>query len=270
MWKRLKKGLIYSVAVYLGVVVMLALLERTLMYPAPGASQGDWTPEWLEYEDVYLTTKLGNRVHGWFCEHPAPKATVLLCHGNGENVAYMAEEIDYLRNRFQVNVFAFDYRGYGKSEGKPFEVGILADGEAAQAWLAQRTGTDADSILIWGRSLGGAVAVHLAAENGASGLILDRTFCSMVDVASSHYRWLPVRLLLNDRYHSDQRIQRFEGPLLQIHGLPDRVVPYRFGKALFDAAPSETKQLLTSEDLSHNAPWPTDFYDHVEQFLKEL
>lgn len=270
MKKALKRVLLIGGGLYLGVLILLTLLETTLMYPAPNPAEGDWNPTWLDYEEVLIQTDVGNTIHGWFCEHPTPRAVVLLCHGNGEQVAFMAEELAFLRDRFEVSVFAFDYRGYGKSPGKPFEAGVLQDGLAAQNWLAERTKVPAESIVLWGRSLGGAVAVHLASRQGARGLILDRTFSSMVDVASSHYPWLPVRWLLSNRYPSDKRIQKYSGPLLQIHGQADRIVPIRFGQALFDACPSSDKVLLTSKDLGHNSSWPPEFYQALDAFLQRL
>lgn len=269
MLKKLRRTALILGGLYLGVLVVLTLLETFLMYPAPNPEDGDWEAAWLPHEDVRITTTAGNEIHGWFCEHDDPQHVILLCHGNGEHVAYMAEEIEFLRTRFNASVFAFDYRGYGKSAGKPFESGILTDGNAAQQWLAERSGIQANSIVLWGRSLGGAVAVHLAAENGAKALVLDRTFSSMVDVASSHYPWLPVRLLLRNRYPSDKRIASFAGPLLQVHGEPDRVVPFRFGKALFESATTSKKEFLSSQTLHHNSPWPDEFYEAVGTFLDQ-
>ena len=270
MWNRAKRFLIGSLVIYIGVVVFVAALEGYLMYPAPSVASGDWAPTWLDYEDVEITTSTGNSIHGWYCEHPDARRVLLLCHGNGEHVAFMADELEFLRIRFQANVFAFDYRGYGKSAGKPFEAGILVDGEAAHHWVAERNGIQADEVYLWGRSLGGAVAVHLASKNGSKGLVLDRTFCSMVDVASSHYPWLPVRLLLNNRYPSEKRLQQYDGPLIQFHGKPDRVVPFRFGQALFEASPSIQKTFISSEDMSHNMPWPQGYFDAVQQFFESV
>lgn len=270
VWKRLKRVLILSGITYLGVLVLLTLLETFLMYPAPSRDSGDWEATWLKHEDVYVTTAAGNEIHGWYCEHPDPKRVLLLCHGNGEHVAYMAEELEFFRDEFEASVFAFDYRGYGKSKGKPFETGILADGEAAQDWLAERAGVAQKDVVLWGRSLGGAVAVHLAAKNGAKALVLDRTFNSMVDVAATHYPYLPVKLLLRNRYPSDVRIANYDGPLIQVHGHPDQVVPFACGQLLFEQAASQNKKFLDSPELGHNTPWPAQFYVQVLEFLTRV
>ena len=249
---------------------MLALLESFLMYPAPDAGNGDWQADWLAHEDVEFASADGTQLHGWYCEHPEPQRVILFCHGNGEHVAYLAEELDFLREEFRASVFAFDYRGYGKSEGSPYEQGILQDGEAAQQWLAQKSGVAEDQVIVWGRSLGGAVAVHLAATNGSRALVLDRTFSSMVDVAASHYPWLPVRWLLRNRYPSESRIKRYSGPLFQVHGQPDRVVPFEFGVQLHQSCESKDKVLLESPTLTHNQPWSAAEYQRLLDFLDQL
>ncbi len=246
---------------------MFSLLEATLLYPAPPHSQGDWQAAWLDHEDIDFNSADGTKLHGWYCPHPNSRLAILICHGNGEDVSYLAEELAFFRETFQADVFAFDYRGYGRSQGRPYEAGILADGAAAQLWLSQRSGYPTDRIVLFGRSLGGAVAVQLAATQGAGALVLDRTFSSMVDVASSHFPWLPVRWMLRNRYPSNQRIATYTGPLLQFHGRPDEVVPYRFAQALFAACPAPDKELVTSETLTHNSPWPPEYYQRMQAFL---
>lgn len=269
MRKRLRKIATYLAAIYLGVLALLMLLETTLLYPIPPLGRGDWQAEWLDHQDVHFTSPDGTSLHGWYCPHADAHISILFCHGNGEDVSNLADELGRLRQYYQANVFAFDYRGYGHSQGRPSEAGILADGEAAQRWLAERTDQSLDQIVIWGRSLGGAVAVHLASKNGAAALVLDRTFSSMVDVAASHFPWLPVRWLLRNRYPSSDKLPNYTGPLIQFHGLPDEVVPYRFAQSLFASSRSTNKQFVTSESLSHNEPWPQEYYQRVQVFLRD-
>jgi len=269
MRNRLRKIATVLATIYLGVLVLLMLLETTLLYPAPPPTQGDWQADWLDHQDVYFTSSDGTSLHGWYCPQVDALRSILFCHGNGEDVSNLADELDFLRRTYQANVFAFDYRGYGRSQGRPIEAGILADGEAAQRWLADRTGQEPEQIVLWGRSLGGAVAVHLASQHGAAALVLDRTFSSMVDVAASHYPWLPIRWLLRNRYPSIDKLPRYTGPLIQFHGQPDEVVPYRFAQALFAASRSTNKQFIASESLTHNDPWPDELYQRVQDFLRD-
>jgi len=261
--RRLRRGLVVAAAVYLGLILMLMLIERSMVYPVPPRAAGEWNPTWLGHEEVDFRSADGTRLHGWFLEHPSPHATMLFCHGNGEHVAYLAEEMELFRERFGVSVMVFDYRGYGKSEGLPNQPGVLADGAAALDWLCKRTDQTPDRIVLMGRSLGGAVAVHLASTRGARLLVLDRTFDSMVDVAAVHMRWLPVRLLMRNRYPAARWIADYSGPLFQTHGEADEVVPVEMGRRLFDACPSADKRWVVDRQMRHNTPWPARFYDEL-------
>lgn len=255
---------------YVVVIVLLMLLETKMLYPVPDPAQGDWEAGWLRHEDVSFTSADGTKLHGWFCEAEDAQAVMLVCHGNGEDVARLADELDMLRSRYHVSIMAFDYRGYGKSQGIPFEKGILEDAEAAQSWLAQRTGLQQNQIVLSGRSIGGAVAVHLAGKLGARGLLLDRTCSSIVETAASHFPWLPVKLLMRNRYPSLDRIQKYDGPLLQMHGRVDEVIPFELGKKLFDAAPSKEKQFVELPGQGHNDIWPESFAIQVGEFIATL
>ena len=268
--KRSVRFLRFVLASYLGVMLVLMMLETMLVYPAPGANRGDWSPTDLDFEEVTFASDDGTALCGWYVEHPAARHAILLCHGNGENISYLANELAFVRERFQASVLTFDYRGYGKSEGKPHENGILADGVAAHAWLAERAQLPLDQVVVWGRSLGGGVGVHLAATHGVKALILDRTFNSMVDTAACHFPWLPIKLIMRNRYPSEQRIRDYDGPLFQVHGQDDNVIPFHLGRRLFDAAPSADKQFLTAADLGHNQIWPEAFYQELELFLSRL
>ena len=255
---------------YLLMLLMLLLLENALIFPAPRYPTGEWTPQGLGHEEVYFASADGTKLHGWYIEHPAPMGHLLICHGNGENVSYMADELRMYSQRYQLCVFAFDYRGYGRSGGKPQELGVIADGDAAQAWLAERAGIPQHQIILLGRSLGGAVAVDLASRNGARGLILERTFNRLREVAAVHYPWLPVRRLMRSQFDSERKIARYEGPLLQTHGTADMIVPYELGLQLFKAAPGSPKSFLTVPGGGHNEPHPKVYYEAVGSFLKSL
>ncbi|HEX5104061.1 MAG TPA: alpha/beta hydrolase, partial [Pirellulaceae bacterium] len=188
--------------VYLAVLLMLLLLENTLLYPAPKYPEGDWDAAYLPHEDVHFASADGTRLHGWLVEHPQPRAVVLYLHGNGDCVGFLGPYLQQLSDNHQVTIFAFDYRGYGRSEGSPGEQGILEDGHAAQMWLAERLQIEPADIVLMGRSLGGGVAVDLATKNGARGLILQNTFTSLPDAAACMYPWAPVQWLMKNRYDS--------------------------------------------------------------------
>ena len=251
-------------------VLLMIFLENYLIYPGVRRRGQDWEPQDLAYQAVYFSSADGTRIHGWYLEHDAPRAQVLVCYGNGDNVAAMAGYLGGLRDRFQVSVLAFDYRGYGRSAGRPQEAGVLADGHAAQQFLANRAECDVSDVVLLGRSLGGAVAVDLAARNGARALILERTFTSIPDVAHAQFPWLPVRWLLKTQFDSLAKISQYSGPLLQSHGTVDQVVPFELGRQLFDAAPAVPKRFVSMPGVGHNEPPTMAYHRALEAFFDRL
>ncbi len=249
---------------------MLSIFERWLVFPAPRVNDADWDVPDLPYEDVTFASQDGTKLHGWFVPHPAPRAIVLYCHGNGEYVARLANRLLALHRRIGVTVFAWDYRGYGRSEGTPQEKNLIADGRAAHLWLAERTGVSPADIVLMGRSLGGAVAVALAAEYFVRGLVLDRTFATLVDAAAYHFPWVPVRLFMKNRFSSLERIRHYKGPLLQSHGTADQIVPFEMGRMLFEAAPGKNKRFIEVAEGDHSSPLPDYCYDALIEFLDSL
>ncbi len=174
-----------------------------------------------------------------------------------------------LHDRLGVSSLVFDYRGFGRSEGKPSEAGVLANARAARAWLARRAGVNENQIVLMGRSLGGAVAVDLAATDGPRALVLESTFTSMPDVAKTMFPLLPVRLLMQTQLNSVAKIGQYHGPLLQSHGTADRLIPYAVGRRLFDAA-NEPKQFVPIAGGDHNDPQTDEYYAALSEFLDRL
>jgi fermentation-respiration switch protein FrsA (DUF1100 family) len=195
---------------------------------------------------------------------------VLFCHGNGETVAWLSPLLELLHDRAEVTTFAWDYRGYGRSQGKPHETNVLADARSAQLWLANRAGVRPEDVVVYGRSLGGAVAVGLASQHKVRGMVLERTFAELVETAQHHFRWLPVRWVMKNRFPSAERIAAYDGPLFQSHGTEDRVVPFAMGQKLFDAATTKNKKFFVVEGGDHNGPQPDEYYEALGQFLDAL
>ena len=253
---------------YVGVCLAMMLLERRLVYQPPPRRFAPLTSS--SCEDVWFSAADGTKLHGVFFPAPESQTVVLYCHGNGEDVAQGLSLGNRLRSQLGANVFLFDYRGYGRSDGTPDEDGVLQDGLAAQRWLAERSQCRPDQIVLIGRSLGGGVATNLAARQGARGLVLQNTFADMSATAATHYPWLPVRWLMRNRYPSEQRISTYQGPLLQSHGTADRLVPYSHGRRLFDACPSEDKQFFTIEGGGHNDPEPPEYEAALQDWFDGL
>lgn len=229
---------------------------------------GEWNPRGLDFEDVSFVSSDGTRLHGWYVRHENPRAVILFSHGNAGNLSHRAETARVLNKLVGVSVMLYDYRGYGRSEGRPSEKGIMNDARSARSWLANREGIDCQEIVLMGRSLGGAVSVDLA-QDGARALILESTFTSIPDMAAIHYPWLPLRRLLRTRFDSMDKIQAYRGPLLQSHGNADQIVPFEVGRRLHDAA-NEPKQFLVIEGGDHNDPQPREFYARLIEFLDNL
>jgi len=254
---------------YLVVVLSMMLFETWIVYPIPPVARGNWQPTSLEYEDVWFHSADGTKLHGWFVPHPTSNQAILYCHGNGEHVGDNANLAAVLRDELEASIFIFDYRGYGRSEGWPHEAGCIADGLAAQQWLAKRMGVEPNELVLMGRSLGSAVAVALAGEQGARALVLENSFPTMTDVAAYHYPWLPIRWAMDNRYDSLQRIQQYRGPLFQSHGTADRVIPIRLGRELFAASPGTAKRFVELPGHDHNDPPPARYHQQIKSFVED-
>jgi fermentation-respiration switch protein FrsA (DUF1100 family) len=251
------------------VLGVMMFFEESFVFFPTRYPDGNWQPKALNVEDAWFESADGVRLHGWYLPHDDPRAVVLFCHGNGGNITHRAEMLRILHDGAGVAVLAFDYRGYGRSEGKPSEAGVLADARAARQWLARRAGVQQADVVLMGRSLGGAVAVDLAASDGARGLVVESSFNSLPDVAAYHYPWFPVRWVMRNRFDSAAKIGAYHGPLLQSHGTADTIVPYRFGRLLFEAA-NEPKTFVELPGLAHNDFQPLEYYEALIAFLDGL
>lgn len=241
--------------------------ELLLFFPLKHP-EGDWNPDGLQFQDVWFTAEDQTRLHGWYCPCDNPRAIVLMAHGNAGNVAVRASWLKYLQTRLRVTTFMFDYRGYGRSEGVPTVPGVLQDARAARAKLRELASVEDSGMLIMGESLGGAVAVQLAAESAPKALILQSTFSSMRDVADYHYPKLSW-LVPAGKLDSVTQITRYRGPLLQSHGDADRTIPFALGEKLFQAA-NEPKTFVRITGADHNN-WLTDQYLlQLNQFIDGL
>ena len=228
---------------------MRPLLNALLYFPSRALSQ---TPAGagLAYRDLELTTSDGERLHGWWVPRRAPAlGHVLLCHGNAGNVADRVLHAGAL-TAAGFDVLAFDYRGYGRSTGRPSEQGTYRDTRAALACLLRQPEVDPSRVFYLGESLGGAVALELAIAHPPAGLVLLSAFTTIRDMARRHYPLIPAALV-PDAYPSLRLISTLRAPVLVLHGEDDAIVPVEHGLALFDAAP-EPKRLRIVPGVGHN------------------
>lgn len=245
-----------------------ALEESLVFHPCPYPT-GNWQPNSFDYEDAWFEAPDHTKLHGWFAQAPQPRAVVLYAHGNAGNVAGNSWIVKFFSEKMNCSVLVFDYRGYGKSEGKPSEAGVLADARAARKWLAQRAGVAEKDIVLVGHSLGGAVAVDLAAKDGARALVLESTFTSLPDMGQELAAGLPVRWLMEMRFDSLAQIGNYSGPLLQTHGDADRTIPFEQGKKLFDAAKGP-KWFIPAPGRDHNSLPAGDYVAALDWFLDAI
>lgn len=259
-----------AVGLYLGTLVLLMFAERFLVFPAPSPELGNWQAESFGAKEFYVDSQDQARVHVWTFPKANAKTTLIFCHGNAEFLGRMGHEMSAIRDRWNVNVVAFDYRGYGRTGGVPNEQRTLADAVAVGHWVKNHPDFQNQKLVVLGRSLGGAHAVEIATQLQTGGLMLDRTFSSTVEVAASRYFFFPVRWVMANQFKSIDKIPAYQGALLQLHGLVDEVIPYRFGKKLFEACTSENKKLITLPNLYHTEPLPPEFWEAGFAFIQAI
>lgn len=227
-------GLLVVVA-YVGFGLTLLLMQSKLLY-RPTRKVPSAPPDLnLDFEDVVFRSADGISLHGWFVPARQARFTVLFCHGNGGNIGHRLDSIKLLHD-LGLDCFIFDYRGYGKSQGRPTEAGTYRDAQAAYDWLTQTRGIRPEQIIVLGRSLGGSVAAHLAGSVAVAGLVLECAFTSYPDIGARFYPYLPVRRFARYRYNTRAYLARVRCPVLVMHSPDDDLVPFEFGRELFEAA----------------------------------
>ncbi len=213
----------------------------------------DSSSDGLAAEDVWFDSGPPGRavrLHGWWIEHPEAAGTVLYCHGSSGTIAHRIGVFRLLRD-VRVNVLAFDYRGYGQSEGVPSERGLLADVRAAYDHLTGPLGRPAEELLFFGHSLGGAVAIDAALDRPAAGLVVQSSFTDLKDMARALYPKLPLHLITRNGFRSIEKVARLTLPKLFIQATGDPTVPVSLSRRLYEAA-AEPKELFEVESDGHN------------------
>jgi fermentation-respiration switch protein FrsA (DUF1100 family) len=253
---------------YLGILLMLMLLENKLVYHPTSASQ-DWISPALNVQDVELTTADGTRIHAWWCPHPGSTGTMLYCHGNAGNLSYRQGAIHEWQEQLGESVLIFDYPGFGRSEGSPTEAGCYAAAQAAFDWLTQSQGIAAENVILYGKSLGGGVAVELATRRPHRALVLAKTFTSLPDMAQKLYPWLPARWLTRTQFNNLEKITTCTRPVFITHGNRDTLIPFTMGQRLYEAAPGP-KHFLPLPGGGHDDLLPPAFFTELKRFLAEV
>lgn len=245
------RSALLSLMVFLSFLFWGCLVEEKFIF-YPHATI-DETPRdiGLTFDDIFFTTRDGIRLNGWFVPYPGAKTTFLWSHGNAGNISHRLDNLKLLHEKLKINIFIFDYRGYGRSQGRVSEEGTYMDGEAALKYLRTREDVDPKRVVFFGRSLGAAVAAELATREECLALILETPFASIREMARAAFPFLPIGPFLRTRYDTVEKVTRVKAPLLVLHGDRDDVVPFAQGKKVFEAA-LEPKEFYTIRGAHHN------------------
>lgn len=248
---------------------MFSFIEDPFLFrPTPASKQ--WHPPPNDrVRDVELRLSVGTRVHGWWCPTPGwePSHGALLhCHGNSGNLSHRGASVELWRDELNQAVLLFDYPGYGKSEGRPSESRCYATADVFYDWLTSVQRVPPERVLIYGGSLGGAVAVDLGSRRPHRGLVLVSTFASVPEMAAHLFRWRWPGTWIGQRFDSLAKIGQCRKPVFMAHGTADRVVPISQGEMLFARA-NEPKAFFRMQGLDHkHTPLPA-FYPELREFL---
>jgi hypothetical protein len=226
----------------------------------------------LAYEEISFMTQDGVRLNGWWIPGTGSPFTLLWFHGNGGNFSYRLDNIKRRHDLLGTSVFIFDYRGYGRSEGRASEEGTYRDGEAAIRYLHSRSDVDPTRIAFLGESLGSAVAVEMATRYVCAALILESPFLSIAEMAKVTLPFLPIGSLLQTRYDTLSKIGQVRAPLLIVHGDNDEIVPFRHGQRLFEVA-NEPKEFYRIKGAHHNDLYlvgGTAYLETLNRFLGRM
>jgi uncharacterized protein len=260
-------------ALLLVLSALMLLFERKLIYYPQRAHEVQPRDLGLAFEDLTLTAEDGVRIHAFYLPPPRePRWTVLLANGNAGNVSHRLDRAIFLQSRLGAAVLLFDYRGYGRSEGSPDEEGTYRDARAAHRWLVDEKRVPPERLVLFGESLGSAVALDLALSRPCRALVLESPFVSVPAMARAVYPFLPLWPLVRTRYDNEAKAPRLGVPLLVLHGERDEIVPFAQGRRVFEAAP-EPKRFHAIPGAGHNDTYLAGgeaYWDVVREFLETL
>ena len=280
-YDRIKENDIVYFKILIGVGILFLLfyfyvryLERHTIYQPSRTIDNNPGDVGLNYEDIYFDTSDDVKLHGWLIPAENAKLSLIFCHGNGGNISHRLDKILFF-NKLGVNQFIFDYRGYGLSQGSPSEEGLYRDIEAAYKFIKSQEFINQNKqknqkIIVYGASLGGAVAVNLASKQLVDGLILESTFASAVDMAQIFYPFIPS-FLINSKFDTIKKISGINIPKLIMHSETDEIIPVSQSIKLFEAA-SAPKQFLKIKGGHNDAFFVsgTEIEPAIQTFINTL
>jgi fermentation-respiration switch protein FrsA (DUF1100 family) len=267
-------SLLLTVAItLLAMTALMLLFERKLIYFPFRELEADPQALALRHEEAWLTAEDGVRILAWWLPVPGARRSVLFCNGNAGNMSYRLDRAMEMQRRLGVSVLLFDYRGYGRSQGSPDEQGTYRDVRAAYRHAVETKAVRPSDLVLFGESLGSAVATQLAVEKPAAALVLESPFTSVPDMARAAYPFLPpVGPLIRTRYETLAKVPKLTLPLLVLHGDKDTIVPFAQGRRVFEAAGSR-KRFYAIPGAGHNDTYVVGgdpYWQVLREFLGEL
>ena len=262
---------ILAVGMYGALCLFLFLMQAKLLYyPNVPSRKLTASPKdiGLQYESVSITTSDGVVIHGWFVPAKEERGTVLFFHGNAGNISHRLDSLKIFHD-LGLASFIIDYRGYGRSQGSISEQGSYYDAESAWNYLMETRKIPAQEIIVFGRSLGGAIAAYVASRMSPGALILESVFTSVPDMAAKLYPIFPVRLLSRFQYNTKKMLRSVSSPVLIIHSPDDEIIPFENGQILYESA-GEPKDMLRLRG-GHNEGFLVSghiYRDGIDNFIK--
>ena len=260
------KSFFLLIVIYIGITVIVYFYQRKLLYH-PFSPQ--ITGEGLihNFETINFKTSDNFVLKGWFHLKNSNKKTILFLHGNAGNLDNRIDKLNSLGS-MEINFLIIAWRGYSGNLGSPSEVGLYKDALGAIKWLNEK-GISNDQIVLYGESLGTAIATEVGQNKNFAGIILEAPFTSMVDMGQKIYPIFPVRFLLKDKYESKNKIKNLKSPILVLHGRKDKIVPFEMGEILFNLANNPKYNYFIDND-DHMMDFNNDLINSINQFISNL
>ena len=259
--------LLILVSIYFFILISTYLFQRSLLYhPMENNYFGDKLT--VSIEKVKIKTRDNIELISWYhSKNLNDYKTILFLHGNAGSLENRIHKINHFKD-MNVNFLLVSWRGFSGNEGKPTEKGLYQDADSAVAWLKSK-GISENNIIIYGESLGTGVATEIAQNKNFGGIILESPFTSMIDAGKDKYPYLPVRILLKDKYESDKKIKNIKSPILIMHGKVDNIVPFHMGRKMYELA-NEPKYFYFSEYDDHMMEYNEKLLKALKDFINSL
>ena len=252
---------------YLLILVFVFFYQRNLLYH-PFENNYSTDQANFSYEEVFIPVLNGNNLKGWFHKKDLnKKKTLVFFHGNAGDLRNRIYKLNLIKD-FDINFLIVAYRGFSGNKGKPTEVGLYEDAQSALNWLTKQNIRE-NQIIIYGESLGTAVSIEVAQNKKFAGIILESPFSSMVDAGKFYYPYLPVSLLLKDRYENVKKLKNINSPILVMHGKKDKIVPFHMGKQVFEKA-NDPKFFYFPDNDDHMMDYNEDLLKTLSTFFKTI